>query len=74
MSRLYRSRSVGSDLASIFLAVLVIVATIGAAIGWGLNVWKLAVLVLHNPDLNVLLLGRALGIFVAPLGAILGYL
>ena len=49
-----------------------VVAIIAGIIGWGMNVGKLIAL-LGDP-VGSWLIGRAIGILVAPLGAILGYL
>jgi hypothetical protein len=49
-----------------------ILLIVGAAIGWVWNIVKLVQIL----DLSVtgMLVARAIGVFVAPLGAILGYL
>ena len=48
--------------------VILIIAAIG---GWVANIVKMVAL--FNDPIGAWLIGRAIGIFVAPLGAILGY-
>lgn len=49
-----------------------VVALIAAVIGWVMNI--IALVHMFNGDITPLFIGRIVGIFFAPLGAILGYL
>lgn len=55
-----------------FVSIVFIAALIAAGYGWVLNIVKL-VAVAADP-LTGLFVARVVGIFVAPLGAVLGYL
>jgi hypothetical protein len=49
---------------------------LGLVVGYFMNVWKLAMMVVHQTDMAanwVLFLGRVLGVCFGPLGALLGF-
>ena len=52
-------------------SVLVVVALSAAAIGWGMNIWKLVEMM--GGAITAMFIGRLFGVFLAPLGAVLGY-
>ena len=41
--------------------------------GWIANIVKLAIMVLHNDLITTLFVARVVGLFFAPLGAVLGF-
>lgn len=41
--------------------------------GWVMNLVDIVIALVHGDPLTTLLLGRFAGLFIAPLGAILGY-
>ena len=51
------------------LAVLVVCLVLAGIWGWGLNILALA----HADAVNGLVILRAIGVFVAPLGTLLGF-
>ena len=54
------------------LGLLVFIIWIAGAIGW---VWNIIKIVQSYQDVvNGLFIGRVIGVFLAPLGAVLGYL
>jgi hypothetical protein len=50
---------------------LVLLFVVAACIGWGLNIYKLCSMGFDH--VTGLMVARGIGIFVAPLGAVLGY-
>lgn len=62
----------GYALASLMVALVWFVVTIGAMIGWVLNIIKLVGMI--DGEITTMFVLRVVGIFAAPLGAILGYI
>lgn len=65
----YKSSS--ADPSALF-ALIVVCVCIGAFVGWVMNIVKLVGLL--NGDLTLMAICRLVGVFAAPLGAILGFL
>lgn len=61
-------RGVGAVLALIWLVIVVV-----GVIGWGLNISDLVTHVKADLAVNAMFILRCVGIFVFPLGAVLGY-
>lgn len=57
----------------VFVLALFALLTLGA-IGWVLNIIKLVELANQDSGITVMMIARAAGTIVAPLGAVLGYL
>lgn len=58
-----------SDSTSLFGVLALIALVIAAGIGWVLNIVALA----HATSIDGMVILRAIGIFVAPMGAVMGY-
>lgn len=54
-------------------ALSMIVFWLAAAIGWGMNLWAVASAFIHNAPFTTMFVGRIIGVFFVPLGAIMGY-
>jgi len=59
----------GKDLG--FIAVLLLVAA--GFIGWGMNVYKIFTIDIPLAEFGIAEVMRIVGIFVAPLGAVMGF-
>lgn len=58
----------------ILFAIAWILIVVAGAIGWIINLITVANLIIASAPVTALVLGRMLGVFVAPLGAVLGWL
>lgn len=56
-----------------FAGIGIIGVVIAAIIGWIMNIAALVHMITADAAINALFVGRAVGIFFVPLGAVLGY-
>lgn len=67
--RILRGRQSGN----IAVGLLYIAVVIAIIYGWFANLFAAVSMIVHDAPLHAMFLGRIIGIFVFPLGVILGY-
>jgi len=60
--------------ASTIVELIFVILSIGALVGWVMNIMAVIQLAMANSELTTMFILRIAGIFVAPLGIILGYM